>query len=83
MPEEIKVDNEQAKTLSFEEALQELETVVKQIEDKQTTLDQAIELFKRGSQLSKICEGRLQDAQSRIKQLVGDEEVDLTLPQQE
>lgn len=83
MPEEIKADNKQAMTLSFEEALQELETVVKQIEDKQTTLDQAIELFKRGSQLSKICESKLQDAQIRIKQLVGDEEVDLTLPQQE
>lgn len=66
--------------LTFEIALHELETVVSQIEDKKTSLDEAIELFKRGSQLSKVCESKLTDAKERIKQLVSEEEVDLTIP---
>lgn len=73
-------DAKETETLTFEEALKELEIVVRKIEDKQTTLDEAIDLFKRGSQLSQICESKLTDAQMRIKQLVGDQEVDLTIP---
>lgn len=69
--------------LTFEIALHELETVVSQIEDKKTSLDEAIELFKRGSQLSKVCESKLTDAKERIKQLVAEEEVDLTIPSQD
>lgn len=78
MEENKQVDAE----LSFEVALKELETVVNKIEDKDTTLDTAIDLFKRGTQLSKICENKLTDAKMRIKQLVGDEEQELSSKQE-
>ena len=43
--------------LSFEDALKELETIVKRLENGQSTLDQAIGDYERGSALKRHCEG--------------------------
>ena len=52
---------------SFEESLKELEGLVKQFEEGQLTLDQAVEAFTRGTLLKKQCELRLQQAKSKIE----------------
>jgi len=52
--------------LSFEEALQELEAVVKRLEDGDVPLDASISAYARGEELRKHCEAKLNEAQERV-----------------
>lgn len=54
-------------TLSFEDALKELEGIVHQLETGEATLDQSIALYERGNQLRARCAERLDQAQARIE----------------
>lgn len=58
------------KTLKFEEAMKELEIIVKKLEDNQVELDAAINLYKEGLELSKWCEARLNDAEKQITEIL-------------
>lgn len=53
--------------LSFEEALSRLETIVDELEDESITLDQSIELYEEGIELSRLCTETLEEAELRIK----------------
>jgi exodeoxyribonuclease VII small subunit len=48
--------------LSFEEALAELEKIVRGLETGQQKLEEAIAAFERGSQLRRHCEAKLAEA---------------------
>ena len=54
---------------TFEAALQELETIVERLERGQTGLDEALELWRRGEELPRLCLERLDAAQGRIEEL--------------
>ncbi len=56
--------------LSFEEALSELENIVRQLEDGKGELDQAIKTYERGAQLKRHCEAKLQEAQIKVEKVV-------------
>ncbi|MFQ5619185.1 MAG: exodeoxyribonuclease VII small subunit [Rhodospirillales bacterium] len=56
--------------LSFEDALSELETIVRQLEDGKGELDQAIKTYERGAQLKRHCEAKLQEAQVKVEKVV-------------
>ena len=56
-----------------------METVVSKLEAKETTLDEAVSLFKQGTELSAVCEKKLTEAAGKIKQLVGNEESDFNV----
>ncbi len=56
--------------LSFEDALSELETIVRQLEDGKGELDQAIKTYERGAQLKRHCEAKLQEAQIKVEKVV-------------
>lgn len=43
------------KDLSFEDCLKELETVVRKLEDKEISLDDAVKYYQKGLELSKRC----------------------------
>ncbi len=58
--------------LSFEDALRELETVVRQLESGDVPLDKSIQLYERGEQLRSHCETRLADARARIEAIMLD-----------
>lgn len=51
----------------FEAALAELETIVKRLEAGELTLEQSLELYERGVQLSRFCHARLEEAERRIE----------------
>ena len=51
----------------FESAIGELETVVKTLEAGDLSLEQSLQLFERGVQLSRFCHTRLEDAERRIE----------------
>ena len=51
----------------FESAIGELETIVKTLEAGDLSLEQSLQLFERGVQLSRFCHTRLADAERRIE----------------
>lgn len=56
--------------LSFEEALAELERIVRGLESGQQKLEEAITAFERGSRLRAHCEAKLAEAETRIQAIV-------------
>lgn len=60
--------------LSFEEALRELEGVVRRLESGEASLDDSIELYERGETLRAHCQARLDAAQARIERIVSNSE---------
>ena len=55
--------------LSFETALEKLETIVESMESGEVPLAELLEKFEHGTKLLKVCEVRLKDAELRIEQL--------------
>lgn len=55
--------------LSFEQAMAELEKLVKQLEDGKASLQDAIGAYERGSLLRQHCEQQLRQAQLKIEQI--------------
>jgi len=56
-------------TLNFEQALGELETIVKNLETGQSALEDSITAYERGILLKKHCEKKLKDAQAKIEKI--------------
>jgi len=57
---------------SFERALAELEKLVAQMEGGKLSLEQALEAHKRGLELARFCQERLDAAQRQVKVLEGE-----------
>lgn len=57
-------------TMSFEEALKELETIVRGLEEGKTSLEEAISAYERGAALRAHCEKKLKDARLRVDHIV-------------
>ena len=56
--------------LSFEEAIAELEGIVRKLEEGKGKLDDAIDSYERGTMLRRHCEAKLAEAQARIDKIV-------------
>src|SRR5947209_566762 len=56
--------------LSFEAGLQQLETIVKEMESGELPLERALELFERGMKLSETCRKQLEEAETRVEVLM-------------
>jgi exodeoxyribonuclease VII small subunit len=61
------------KNISFEDALTELQNIVINLEKGELPLDDAIVLFKKGVDLTKFCNNKLDDAQKKISLLIENE----------
>jgi len=57
-------------TLSFEDALSELERIVRDLESGQQKLEDAIASYERGAALRQHCEAKLNEADSRVQAIV-------------
>jgi exodeoxyribonuclease VII small subunit len=57
---------------TFEKALAELEKLVAQMEGGKLSLEQALEAHKRGLELARFCQERLDAAQRQVKVLEGE-----------
>ena len=60
------------KEMTFETALDRLETIVGSLEDGSCPLDKSLELFEEGVGLVKFCNGKLDNAEQKVKLLVKD-----------
>ena len=57
------------KELPFEEALKKLESVVESMESDDLPLETLLARFEEGTQLARICQARLAEAELKIQQL--------------
>ena len=57
-------------SLSFEQALAELEQIVGRLESGQAPLEDSIQLYERGAGLKAHCEQRLEQARLRVEKIV-------------
>ncbi|MFN7573376.1 MAG: exodeoxyribonuclease VII small subunit [Betaproteobacteria bacterium] len=58
--------------LTFEQALDELEALVRKMEAGELPLEESIAAYKRGAELTKYCQGKLAAAELEIRKLDGD-----------
>ena len=55
------------KEMTFETAMTRLEEIVRQLESGKATLDESLTLYEEGIALVKLCSGRLDEAEQKIK----------------
>lgn len=71
---ELKIES-----LSFEEALAQLEAIVDTLERGNIPLAQSLEAFEKGMALASVCAGQLTEAEKKIELLVADKDGKITL----
>ena len=59
--------------LTFEEAINKLESILKQLENEDTPLDQMVELYEKANKLADICRSKLKAADKKMTELVKNE----------
>lgn len=59
-----------AKNIKFEEALTELEAQVELLESGELPLEEALEIFKYGVELSRICSSKLTTVKQEVEKIV-------------
>ncbi len=64
------------KELTFEAALARLEEIVRALDGGSAPLDESLSLFEEGVRLVKLCSGKLDGAEQRVKILIGGKEED-------
>lgn len=63
--------------VGLEDALEELERIVSELEEGKMSLEKSLELYERGMRLVRVCNLRLDNAQRRIECLTGELPSDL------
>ena len=58
--------------IGFEQALDELDALVRRMESGQLSLDDSIAAYRRGAELARFCQSKLANAEQEIKRLEGD-----------
>jgi exodeoxyribonuclease VII small subunit len=66
------MSDETSNPLSFEQALKELELIVRTLEDGETSLEESLAHYEKGVVLLKMCHCQLQVAEQRIQALMGE-----------
>ena len=56
--------------LSFEQALEQLERIVAELESGQAPLERSVEIYQRGARLKAHCEAKLEAAKLRVEKIV-------------
>ena len=62
-------DHSDIKTMSFEQALKELETIVDRLEKGDVELEASILIYERGEALKIHCDGLLRQAEARVEKI--------------
>jgi len=60
------------KKLSFERAIEELETIVKRLEDGKVPLEESVAIYERGEALKRRCDELLRQAEARVDKITMD-----------
>lgn len=65
-------DTADIKKLTFEQAIDELETIVKRLEDGKVPLEESVSIYERGEALKRRCEELLRQAEARVEKITLD-----------
>jgi exodeoxyribonuclease VII small subunit len=65
-------NNADVKKLSFENALEELESIVMRLEDGKVPLEESVAIYERGEALKRRCEELLRQAEARVDKITTD-----------
>ncbi|MEM9065039.1 MAG: exodeoxyribonuclease VII small subunit [Planctomycetota bacterium] len=69
MPKSKKTDERPADELPFEQAIEELESLIDRIEAGDTGLDESMKAYERGTKLVSRCRALLDQAEQRVREL--------------
>jgi exodeoxyribonuclease VII small subunit len=69
MAENTQVD---VNRLSFERAIEELESIVKRLEEGKVPLEESVAIYERGETLKRRCEELLRQAEARVDKITTD-----------
>jgi exodeoxyribonuclease VII small subunit len=58
--------------LSFEKAIEELESIVKRLEEGKVPLEESVAIYERGEALKRRCEELLRQAEARVEKITLD-----------
>ena len=61
--------NDEIESLSFEDALIQLENIVRELESGRIKLDDAVKAYEKAVALKQLCENRLKSAQLKIEKI--------------
>jgi exodeoxyribonuclease VII small subunit len=64
--------NNDVKRLPFERAIEELETIVKRLEEGKVPLEESVAIYERGEALKRRCEELLRHAEARVEKITLD-----------
>ena len=62
----------EVKQLSFERAIEELESIVKRLEEGKVPLEESVAIYERGEALKRRCEELLRQAEARVDKITTD-----------
>jgi exodeoxyribonuclease VII small subunit len=65
-------DNTDVSKLSFEKAIEELESIVKRLEEGKVPLEESVAIYERGEALKQRCEELLRQAEARVEKITLD-----------
>ena len=64
--------NADVKKMPFERAIDELESIVKRLEEGKVPLEESVTIYERGEALKKRCEELLRQAEARVEKITLD-----------
>jgi exodeoxyribonuclease VII small subunit len=64
--------NSDVKKMPFERAIDELESIVKRLEEGKVPLEESVAIYERGEALKKRCEELLRQAEARVEKITLD-----------
>jgi len=64
--------NTDVERLTFERAIDELESIVKRLEDGKVPLEESVAIYERGEALKRRCEELLRQAEARVEKITLD-----------
>jgi exodeoxyribonuclease VII small subunit len=64
--------NADVKRLTFERAIEELESIVKRLEEGKVPLEESVAIYERGEALKRRCEELLKQAEARVEKITLD-----------
>ncbi|PPA71367.1 exodeoxyribonuclease VII small subunit [Jeotgalibacillus proteolyticus] len=61
------------KQITFEEAMNQLESIVTKLEEGDVPLEEALSIYQKGVELSKLCHDKLQRAEKQMATVITEE----------
>ena len=65
-------NNVDVKKMAFERAIEELESIVKRLEEGKVPLEESVAIYERGETLKRRCEDLLRQAEARVEKITLD-----------